>query len=726
MKILNCKNMMTDKRLFLYIICIVLCLPLLAQTPRQRESGLKDSVALDNVTVVGKSSTQKIREGALSVNAVNIASIVNSITNLNDIVNQTTGVRVRSEGGVGSDFELSLNGMAGNSVRYFLDGVPLDSKGSGVTLANLPVSMIDHIEIYKGVVPAYLGGDALGGAINLITNKRHVNFVDASLSAGSFGTYIADVNAQYKLPDTHIVLRPSVGFSYSKNNYTMKNVELWSDEQSKFYETDVDRFHDKYFSVLAQMEAGIEHTSWADELFVTLSYNKVDKELQTGQIQSIVYGEAKRKQDSWSLAARYRKHDFLVKNLDLNMLLSHTWDHQVTVDSAYRKYAWDATWIPTTRNEITGRSKLMRHYKRPLLTLRTNLNYKFNEEHSLNLNYMMYHNGNERYDDLDKEFEPSNDHLTKHIVGLSYNQVLMQERMVNTLFVKDYVNHTNIEQNDYYWITNADDVPRTSTKSYLGYGLGTRYTFCEPLSVKASFEHTARLPLSREMLGNGTTIYANLALKPENSDNVNVGLFGNVRLGNHLLNYEVNGFYRHIKDYIHAVLSESEGMIQYDNVADVDMKGVEGEVRYSWRDMVQLTSNITWQDARDKNKLKADGKPSITYDNKVPNRPWLFSNTELTLTKHDVMGKDTRIRLNYLYQYVHWFYLTWEGYGSLSTKSRIPTQNIHSAMLTFSWQKERYNLSLECNNLYNALAFDNFKLQKPGRSFLCKLRVFFN
>lgn len=686
---------------------------------------LRDSVELKNVTVIGKSKTQKLREGALSVNAIDVAAHVNTVTNLNDIINQTTGVKIRYEGGLGSDFELSLNGMSGNSVRYFIDGVPLDTKGAEVSLANIPVNMIDHIEIYKGVVPAYLGSDALGGAINLVTNKRISNFLDASVSAGSFHTYILDVNGQYKLPKSGIIFRPSLGVNFSKNNYKMKDVELWDSANSRFYTTERKRFHDDYLSLLGQVEIGVENQSWADAFFVTTSYNKVNKELQTGQIQSIVYGEAERHQDSWSISARYSKQNFLIPHLYANFLASHTWNHSLTVDSAYRKYDWAGDWIPTTRNEITGRAAQLRHYKRPLTTMRVNFDYQFNKEHSLNLNYMLYHNGNKRYDDLDQEFEPTNDRLTKHIIGLSYNQMLLNERMQNTFFVKEYVNHTNIEQEDHSWITNADDVPKVSTKGYSGFGLGTRYRFFEELSLKASFEHTARLPLSREMLGNGTTVYANLALKPENSDNYNVGVFGNLHFGKyHLLSYELSGFYRHIKDYIHAVLSESEGMIQYDNVAGVNMKGFESEIRYSYQDWIQLTSNVSYQDARDQNKFKKDGKPSITYNNKVPNRPWLFSNTELTFTKNDIFGEGTRLRLSYLYQYVHWFFLTWEGYGSLSTKSRIPTQNLHNATLTYSWHKQQYNLSLECNNLFDAMAFDNFKLQKPGRNFLCKFRVF--
>ena len=124
----------------------------------------EETVALKDVEVYAKSKSQKLREGAFAVNALDVKPVVNSLSNLNELVNRTSGIKVRQEGGVGSDYDLSINGMSGNSVRYFIDGAPLETKGSEVSLANLPVNIIDHIEMYKGVVPAYLGSDALGGA----------------------------------------------------------------------------------------------------------------------------------------------------------------------------------------------------------------------------------------------------------------------------------------------------------------------------------------------------------------------------------------------------------------------------------------------------------------------------------------------------------------------------------------------------------------------------------
>lgn len=687
----------------------------------------ENTVALRAVDVYGKTKNQQVKEGIFSVNAVDVNPLINSINSLSTMVNRTTGIKVREEGGVGSDFELSINGMSGNSVRYFIDGMPLASKGNGISLANLPLNIIDRVEIYKGVVPSSLGADALGGAINIITKQEKRNYLDVSYGLGSFHTHKFDLNAQFVEKKTDILIKPTLGINYSKNDYKMKGVELWNEENRKFELVDLKRFHDDYLSLLAQLEVGVVNKRWTDIFFVSGSYSSIDKDIQTGSIQSIVYGMAKRKADAWNISARYLKNNFLLDNLQLSTSLSHTWDYSLTVDTVFRKYHWDGTYIESARNEITGRDKSLRHYKRPLTITRANLDYRLNSKHSFNLNYLLNRTGNRRYDEIDTEFEPSNDLLAKHILGLSYTQTFLNEKLSNTFFLKEYINHLHIEQQDLYWITGATEAPASSTKSYTGYGMGSRYTFSESFALKASFEHSVRLPLSRELLGNGTTVYANFKLKPENSNNVNVGAFGTVHLPpTHLLYYEANAFYRNVKDYIHAVVSEAEGMTQYDNVSSVDIKGIEGEMRYQYSDFLQAIVNCSYQNALNKRKYKDDGKLSITYNNKLPNRPWLYANAELNFTKRNLFSEKNQFRLSYHYQYVHWFFLTWEGYGTLESKSKIPTQHLHSAVATYSWQNERYNISLECNNLFDSKVYDNYMLQKPGRSFFCKFRLFIN
>ncbi len=683
---------------------------------------MKDSLLLENVTVFGKSKTQKLREGAFAVNAVDIRSMVSSINSLNGLVDRTAGVKVREEGGVGSDFDLSINGMSGNSIRYFLDGVPLDTKGSGVTLANLPVNLIDHIEIYKGVVPTWLSSDALGGAVNIVTSRKSTNYLDASYSIGSYHSHKGDLNGQYIFKNG-LTIRPTLAVSYSKNDYMMRGVEVWDEESREYVQADRRRFHDDYFSLIGQLEVGVRDKWWADDFFVSASYNKVDKDIQTGQIQTKVVGMAERHSHAWNVSANYQKHHFLLDNLSASLSLSHTWDHSLTADTTYRKYNWDGEYIKSSRNEITGRSRTLRHYKRPLTIGRADFNYRLAEGHLVNLSYALNRTGNDRWDEVDKSFEAANDILAKHIIGLAYNQSLFGGKMNNTFFLKDYINHLNIRQTDIPTVTGSRDAQGSSTHNDWGGGVGLRFQWIEPLAIKASYEHSVRLPLARELLGNGTTIYANVALEPEKSENFNAGLFGTLRNDSHTLSYEVNGFLRRVDNFIQPQVSEKEGMMQYVNVPAVHIKGIEGELRYDWQRRLQVTANVTWQDARDRMEFKSDGKPSVTFNNHVPNRPWFYASSEVQYHLRNLFAKSDHLLLGIDYQWVHWFYLSWEGYGALDTKARIPEKNIFGAQATYSWCRGRYNVSVSCDNIFDRTVYDNYKLQKPGRTIWGKFRI---
>ena len=66
-----------------------------------------------------------------------------------------------------------------------------------------------------------------------------------------------------------------------------------------------------------------------------------------------------------------------------------------------------------------------------------------------------------------------------------------------------------------------------------------------------------------------------------------------------------------------------------------------------------------------------------------------------------------------------------ELFGDSSTKSRVPSQLSHNLTLGYSIRNGRYNLSLECRNLTDAKLYDNFSLQKAGRAFYGKVRVYF-
>jgi outer membrane receptor protein involved in Fe transport len=681
----------------------------------------ESNIVLDDVSVYGKSASKIVEDGVFSVKAIDITPNLNKMVTLNDLVDRTAGVKVRREGGAGSDTDLSINGMTGNSIRYFIDGVPLETKGTGLTLENVPLNMVERVELYKGVVPSELSSDALGGAVNIVTKKRHQNYLDASYGISSFATHTGEISGQYYIPGTVIAIRPTFNIISSKNNYLMKGVEVWSEEEDSYVITNKRRFHDDYFSLFGQLEAGVNDVKWADMFFVGASYNKIDKDIQTGAMQNKVYGEASRNSHSLSLSARYSKR---WNRFATRFNLSHTNDYSETVDTAYRKYSWDGTWMTSSGNELNNKARTLRVYKRPLTVLNAGIDYSINDYHTIAFNYMYNRRGNDRHDEYDKTFEATNDVVNKHILSLTYLQSLVNNKLQLSYFVKDYINKLAIEQSDDYTITGSNTIDKNSCKSYWGGGIGGRYTFIAPLSVKASYEHSVRLPLSRELLGNGTTIYPNLTLSPETSNNYNIGVYGTKMYGMHQISYEVNGFIRHVQNYIRATVSEREGMMQYVNEPAIDVKGFDFDVSYLWNNKLQLSVNGSWTDSRNLRKYKTDGNPSATYKNRVPNRPWMFGNVEASYTFRNLVIRGGHLRVGAAYQYIHWYYLNWEAYGAASSKARIPTQNVVDLSLSYSWHSDRYNVSLACNNVFDELAYDNYMLQKPGRSFAAKFRIF--
>ncbi len=683
--------------------------------------------AVEGVDVHAKSQVQRLREGVFSVNSLDVGKLANTSSSLSEIVAKSSGVKIREEGGAGSDYDLSINGLSGNSVRYFIDGVPLSTMGSDMNLSNLPINTVDRMEVYKGVVPSSLGSDALGGAINIITKERDENYLDASFGMGSFHTYEGTITGQYVTPKSRISIRPTLAVEYSKNDYMMYDVEIWDAEQSEYVLADLPRFHDDYFSTMVQLEGGVKARTWADMFMVSAARTSVQKDVQTGAVQTAVYGEVEREQEAYNVMARYRKKGLFTPNLDVSATLSHTWDKSKTIDSAFRIYSWDGSYLRSGRSEIRGDVQMLRHYSRPTSVARTNFNYDLSDWHSVNFNYMLESTGNEQYDELDEDVIPSDDRLTKHIFGLSYSQQLFGERMSNTIFIKDYLSRVHVEQQELYWITGVDEVEQDTSTNDIGFGAATRIKLSEMLSFKASYESSMRLPSARELLGNGSTLYPNLALEPESSDNINFGLFGTVKIGRHRLFYEVNSFYRDVENYISLVLAgDEDGTMQYDNIDNVRIMGAEAEMRYNLGHSFEAVVNASYQDARSMTQFYPNGQQQVTYKNKIPNTPWLYGNVELNYTLFDLFNSRDELRFGYDYSYTHWFYLTWEGYGSLASKSIIPSQYEHSAMMTYSFSDRRYNVTFECDNIFNELLYDNYKLQKPGRSFFVKFRCFIN
>jgi outer membrane cobalamin receptor len=129
------------------------------------------------------------------VTVIDVAGSAEEVRTLAETLAASAGVEVRSLGGLGAYSAVSIRGSSSSQVAVFLDGVPLNRGAlGGVDLSLLPLDALERIEVWRGQAPPELGGQAIGGAINLITRRAPGQAAtSASLSYGSFGTRKVDL-----------------------------------------------------------------------------------------------------------------------------------------------------------------------------------------------------------------------------------------------------------------------------------------------------------------------------------------------------------------------------------------------------------------------------------------------------------------------------------------------------------------------------------------------------
>ena len=296
---------------------------------------------LDEVVVVSN-GVSRVKRSAFNAIAVDTKEFQNSTKNLSDALAKAPGMKLRESGGVGSDMQLMLDGFSGKHVKIFIDGVPQEGVGSSFGLNNIPVNFADRIEVYKGVVPVGFGTDAIGGVINIVTNKKRRNwFLDGSYSYGSFNTHKSYVNfgQTFKNGFTYEI---NAFQNYSDNDYhvdaPVEDFETGRIDKDK--RVRVKRFNDTYHNEAVIGKIGIVDKKWADRLMLGFTYSHMYKEIQTGVRQEIVYGEKHRKGHSLMPSLEYNKRDLLIKGLNVALTANYNKNATANIDTASYKYNW--------------------------------------------------------------------------------------------------------------------------------------------------------------------------------------------------------------------------------------------------------------------------------------------------------------------------------------------------------------------------------------------------
>ncbi|MEM1337642.1 MAG: carboxypeptidase-like regulatory domain-containing protein [Bacteroidota bacterium] len=688
---------------------------------------------LDEVVIMGKSDAQRLQESAQAIAVVRTEKVKLQTADLGEVMAKTEGVSVQRGGGLGSNARFSLNGLSGDQIRFFYNGIPLNFSPYAFGIANVPVNTIERVEVYKGVVPIQFGADALGGAVNLVSPENRKKFGgSASYQTGSFGTHRATLNLEHANDRTGFFATVGSFYDYTNNNYKI-DVAV-PNELGQVRQETVERFHDAYRAFGANFKIGIRKKRWANALSIEGYYGDYNSEIQNSQTPGLIdepqlgisnavagnpFGEVVFTSFSTGTNLHYNVNPGRKWELDLKA--GYNYNERESFDVSDNLYNWFGEVIRVNRipGEFGEADNLVTVDKS--FFARQQIVYTINPKHAFNLSISptyTFRTGDNLL--IAGPFDPALDdrRLFTWVTGLEYQLDLFDQRLQNIAFVKNYRQNVRIESLDAS--IDQTQVDERAVNNF-GAGNGIRYNWSERFSTKMSYEYAIRLPRQDEIFGDGQLIAENSELQPENSHNLNLNLaYGSKDYARVDWLVQTNFFVRQIDNLI-LLLVDANDFGSFRNVWSANSTGFElsGRISNLFKGFT-LSGNATYQEYRN----TSDTGPFVQFrDDRIPNVPFLFANGATEYRFEDVLKNEDNLSLFWNVRYVDSFFVGWESAGLEQFKAKVPSQTVHAAGLTYQIETKKLqnSLTLEVQNLTDAKIFDFFGVQRPGRAVFVKL-----
>ncbi|TKS57273.1 TonB-dependent receptor [Mesohalobacter halotolerans] len=165
-----------------------------------------DSLAyydLKEVVITATRSERKRQDIPMPVKVLSQDVISNTgLRRADEILNEQTGIITITDQ---SGFKgIQMQGINSEYIMILIDNVPVVGRQSGnLDLSRLALGNIERVEIIKGPSSSLYGSEALGGVINIITQKPKSNDLKLGVDAafGSFETSDFNLSTQQKLND---------------------------------------------------------------------------------------------------------------------------------------------------------------------------------------------------------------------------------------------------------------------------------------------------------------------------------------------------------------------------------------------------------------------------------------------------------------------------------------------------------------------------------------------
>ncbi len=175
----------------------------------------QEVISLEEISFEADLDDIQIDETGAQIDLVSDEEVTNaSVSQAGQVLDQRSGVNLRTTGGAGGISYISIRGANQNYIGVEQDGInvtEVSSPQSSYSFGNLSSADVGSIEIAKGSQGAIHGANAVGGLVSLSSPKPTENgwSTRSHFEIGSYGSYLAGVGFGYKTDQTTAYLNLS-------------------------------------------------------------------------------------------------------------------------------------------------------------------------------------------------------------------------------------------------------------------------------------------------------------------------------------------------------------------------------------------------------------------------------------------------------------------------------------------------------------------------------------